>query len=133
MYFLDLDILIKQLLPPWWRIIRKQTPTGIIETDSGETYFLKSVVAPFKLILQDFYQFQNLTKQNINLSGQTMVIEHHIEQLTGIRYGIFILDEPQVNHFSVNVPVSGQSKEKQINQFLQKIVPIGRRYQLKFY
>ncbi len=66
-------------------------------------------------------------------SAQTIVIERHIEQLTGIRYGIFVSDEAAPNLFSINVPVAGQTKEKEITQFLQKIVPAGRKHQLIFY
>ncbi len=133
MYFLDLNILALQLLPPSWRVIKQTVGSTTLERDSGQMNYLKALLKPVKLLLQDFNAFRKAAKSKVNLSAQTMAIEHHIEQLTGIRYGIFLLDDPAPNHFSVNVPVAGQTKEKEITQFLQKIVPAGRKYQLIFY
>ncbi len=133
MYFLDIEILIKQLLPPSWRMIKETVGTVTIERDSGQMNYLKATLKPFKLLLQDFHAFRKQAKSKVNLSAQVVVIEHHIEQLTGIRYGIFVSNEAAPNHFSVNVPIAGQTKEKEIIQFLQKVVPAGRKHQLIFY
>ncbi len=133
MYFFDLNILALQLLPPSWRVIKETVGTITTERNSGQMNYLKAVLKPFKLLLQDFHTFREQAKSKVNLSAQVVVIEHHIEQLTGIRYGIFVSDEAALNHFSVNVPVAGQTKEKEIIQFLQKVVPAGRKHQLIFY
>ena len=133
MYFLDLNILAKQLLPPSWRVIRETVGAVTTEKDSGQMSFLKVALKPFKVLLLDFNTFRQEAKSKVNLSAQTMVIEHHIEQLTSIRYGVFVSDEDAPNRFSVNVPTNGQTKEQEIRQFLRKVVPAGRSYQLIFY
>ncbi len=133
MYFLDLNILAKQLLPPNWRVIKETDGISAAEKDSGEFNYLKSVLIPFKLLLDDFHAFRKQVVKNINLTSQTIIIEDHIKKITGISYGIFIQDGNQINYFKVNVPLLGQSKEKEIIQFLRKIVPAGRKYELLFY
>lgn len=133
MYFLDLKVLALQLLPPCWRTSKQTVGSTTTEKHSGQVNYLKAVLAPFKLLLQDFNAFIKGAKSKVNLSAQVVVIEYHIEQLTGIRYGIFVSDGAVPNHFSVNLPIAAQTKEKQITQFLQKTVPAGRNYQLIYY
>ncbi len=133
MYFLDLTILARQLLPPSWRNIKTTIGTITTEKDSGQMNYLKTLLLPFKILLNDFHAFRKQVVKNINLTAQTLVIENHIKEITGISYGIFIQDGNQVNHFTVNVPLSVQAKEKDILQFLRNIVPAGRNYELLFY
>ena len=133
MYFLDLNILALQLLPPCWRTSKQTAGNTTTEKHSGQLNYLKAVLAPFALLLEDFNAFRKGAKSKVNLSAQTMVIEHHIEQLTEMSYDIFVTDGTVPNHFSVNLPIVAQTKEKQIIQFLQKTVPAGRNYQIIYY
>ncbi len=133
MYFLDLNILAKQLLPPNWRINRTQISTAIIKRDSGYFNYLQAILKPFEAILNDFKAFGKEIKTNVNLSAQTIVVENHIEELTGIRIGISVSDGSESSSFSINIPIAGQSHQREIIQFLQKIVPMGRKCELIFY
>ncbi len=54
MYFLDLNILARQLLPPSWRVIKETVGAITTEMDSGQMNYLKTILKPFKLLLQDF-------------------------------------------------------------------------------
>ncbi len=51
-YFLDIDILVKQLLPPNWRVIKEMMGMTVIEKNSGAFNYLKTVLMPFKLLLK---------------------------------------------------------------------------------
>ena len=103
-----------------------------MSVDSGKVVFLKAILKPFKLLLNDVNEFRIKTKRDINLSPQTIVIENHIRNLTGLIYGISISDGV-VNNFVINIPISGQTEETKITAFLNKIVPVGRNYSLNFY
>ena len=120
MYFLNLDILVLQLFPVHWRRVK------------GKVAFLKVILRPFKQLLNDFNFFRKSQKTNINLSAQVIVIENYIEMILKIRYGVFIR-ETTPGRFLLNVPEVGRIKEKQIKQFLNKILPLGRSYQIVYY
>lgn len=126
MYFLDINILIKQILPPNWR--RNQ-----LNDNSGKVEFLNSISEPFKQLLNDFQIFRKDAKSRINLTAQPVVIENHIRTITGLSYGVFVSDTGQTNYFSVNVPISAQGFENDIKQFLGRVTPIGRKHTLNFY
>lgn len=126
MYFLDIKVLIKQILPPNWR--RNQ-----LNENSGKVEFLNSISEPFKQLLNDFQIFRKDAKSRINLTAQPVVIENHIRTITGLSYGVFVSDTGQTNYFSVNVPISAQGFENDIKQFLARVTPIGRKHTLNFY
>ncbi len=68
MYFLDLNILALQLLPPSWRSSKEAVGSNTTQKDSGQMNYLKAVLAPFKLLLQDFHVFRKEAKSKVNLS-----------------------------------------------------------------
>lgn len=119
MYYLDTIIFAKQMLPPNWR-------------DARLTFTIV-LLGPFKSILIDFANFRNRTKLNVNLSAQTIVVEHHIKQITGLTYGIFITQTTVVNEFKVNVPAAAVEHKNSIMIFLKKTIPAGKKYELIFY
>ena len=120
MYFLNLDILILQLFPVHWRNV------------TGKVAFLKVVLTPFKQLLNDFNLFRKSQKTDINLSAQVIVIENYIETVLGVRYGVFIREDTP-GHFLLNIPEFGRTEEKEIKQFLNKVLPLGRKYQIIYY
>lgn len=119
MYFLDTVIFAKQMIPPNWRDYRLS--------------FLIVLLTPFKSILNDFENFRTEAKSRVNLTAQTIVIEHHIKEITGLNYGVFINQTTIVNQFKVNVPIGSISFKNEIELFLKKIIPAGRNYELIFY
>ena len=129
MYTISIDSLIKQIMPPNWR--HKKNISTLAE--SGQYKFLKTVCKPFKSILNDFKLFRKETELKINLSPETIVIENHLMEITGVRTGIFLIEVAADNNFSVNIPLAGQPKENEVKQFLNRIVPIGRKFTLIFY
>ena len=119
MYFLNVNILASQLLPPHWRDARLM--------------YMKAILKPFAVIIQDFTSFRTASKSAINLTPQTMIIEHHLKKITGISYGIFIADTSLPNHFKIHIPSGEQNHLNEITVFLKKIIPAGRKYELIFY
>jgi hypothetical protein len=119
MYYLDTIIFAKQMLPPNWR-------------DARLTFAIV-LLAPFKSILLDFAGFRSRAKLNVNLTAQTIVIEHYIKQMTHLNYGVYISQTTVVNEFKVNVPITGILYKNEIQIFLKKIIPAGRKYELIFY
>ncbi len=129
MYFLNLDILVKQLFPPNWRT----SMVGGSLIDSGKVNYLKSILAPFKLLLNDIIDFYQTTQTKINLTAEVIVVENHLKTLSGVQLGVYLSDSAQPNIFFVNIPVIGQINENKIKSFLNKVVPAGRIYTLNFY
>lgn len=119
MYFFNVNILIKQLLPPTWRVARYK--------------FIKSLSKPLEDIKQSFDTFRFQSYAKVNLSAQHAIIENHIVTITGVVYGVYVADGVLANTFSVNVPTAGQPFSNQINQFLTKVTPKGRAFTLNFY
>ena len=118
MYFLNTDILILQLLPPNWRTVK------------GKVSFLKVVLSPVKKTLKDFKTFRKAQQKEINLTAQVMVIEHYIERLLDAHYGVSV-SETGAGQFSLNLPKAAGARENEIRQFLGRILPLGRRYELR--
>jgi len=133
MYFLNLDILIKQLLPPNWRYVRTSNNNNVFVYDSGKTKFLKALLKPFKLLLNDFHFFRTNIKTKINLTAETIIVENHLKIITGISYGISLPDGILSGQFSVLIPAIVSNKEPEIKSFLEQIVPAGCKYQIIFY
>ncbi len=129
MFYLNLDILIKQLLPPNWR----SSVVGGFVVDSGKVNYLKSILTPFKLLLNDIKEFRLSTQTKINLTAEVIVVENHLKNLSGVQLGVYLSDSVQSNIFVVNIPVAGQPNENEIKSFLSKIIPAGRKYTLNFY
>lgn len=119
MYFLDINILAKQLLPPTWRTSKK-------------LQFFTTVLIPFNHILSDFKIFRKETKSRVNLSSQVIIIEEHVKNITGIKSGVDIIDGEQKNEFILKLPAAGMLYEKKIRLFLKKKVPTGITYELIF-
>lgn len=101
--------------------------------EHGKFLFFKSVLTPFKDLLNDFQIYRLLVSGRINLSGEAAIIVHHIKFLTGIRSGIYILIGNSEGSFLVSVPIKGQSKKALILNFLNKVTPLGHSYTLEFY
>ncbi len=133
MYFFDIDIFIKQLLPPHWRYVKTPDGEGGFEDkEQGKFYFLKAVMSPIKSLLNDFKLFRASSKAKVNLNAQVMVIEHHVKTITGAIYGVYVTDHLD-NQFKVNVPVAHIAHSDAINSFLKKVTPLGRKYTINFY
>lgn len=130
MFFLDFHILILQILPPSWRFYYSDGNPPVI---SGKVLFLRAVLAPFKHLLNELNLFRSQSKTKINLTAQTIVIVNHVRSITGLLYGVYIVDLQQANQFELNLPISAQNKEYEIRQFLNKVLPAGRLYTLNFY
>ncbi len=133
MYFVDINILIKQILPPSWRYVKVPDGDGGFEDkETGKFFFIKAILKPFDSLLSEFKDFRKSTKSKINLTPQVMVMEHHIKNITSLDYGVYISDVA-IGHFKVNVPDTAIAHENEILIFLNNITPIGRRYELNFY
>lgn len=132
MFFLDFHILLLQIMPPHWRFKRFNNGSFIQLNPTGKFLFLKSVTEPFKYILNQIQSFRFESRTKINLTGQTIVVENHIREITGEIYGVYIADG-QVNQFELYVPSSASSFEPEIIQFLNKVIPAGRIYTINFY
>ena len=129
MYLINLDILIKQYIPPNWRW---KTNTSVL-TESGQFRFLQTIFKPFKTTLTDFKVFRKQSTTKINLTPETMIVENHLAVITGVGYGISITDDTALNNFIVNVPNSALSFENEIKQFMNRITPLGRKFTINFY
>ena len=116
----DIDILILQILPRNWRIAPKIA-------------ILKAILKPFKELLNDIDTFRTDAISRVNLSAQTIVIEHHLKKITGEKYGVYVSDELPALNFSVNVPNNANGFQAEIESFLKQVTPIGRVYTLNFY
>ena len=118
MYFLNTDLLILQLLPPNWRTVK------------GKVSFLKVLLSPVKKTLKDLKTFRKAQQKDINLTAQVIVIEHYIERLLEVHYGVSV-GETGPGRFSINLPKAARGRENEIKQFLGKVLPMGRRYELR--
>lgn len=120
MYFFDVNIFASQMIPPNWR--------------GGKLLLLKSLFKPVSILLQEFEDFRESSRKLVNITPQTMVIEYRLRVITGIWYGIYISESPTIkNHFTVNIPASGQASGNEIKVFLKQTVPAGRKYTINFY
>ena len=133
MFFLDFNMLILQILPPHWRHVRQNTGTSIDLIYSAKFLFLKTVATPFKFILNALIEFRISSYKKVNLTAQSIVIENHVRGITGLLYGVYIVDSITPGHFELNVPVGSMNHQNEITQFLQKVVPAGRIYSINFY
>ncbi len=120
MYFLDLTVLSKQLLPPHWRSVEKVA-------------FFTAILTPFAWVLNSFKMVRKETKNKLNLSSQVMVIEQHVRNITNLPYGIEVIDSTRPGTFLVRIPVAGMTHEENVKIFLNKTIPSGRNYRLVFY
>lgn len=119
MSMLDVNLLAKQLLPPNWRVFKWS--------------YVLALLAPLKSINSEFEQFKSDTLMRVNLTAQTIVVEHHIRNITGLTYGVFINQTLIINQFVVNVPIGSIGHQNEIKIFLNKVIPAGRNYTLIFY
>ena len=107
------------MLPPNWR--------------GAKLSFAIALLAPLFNLLEDFQQFRTSAELRVNLSAQTIVIEHHIRAITGLNYGVYITQTSIVNQFKVNVPIGSINYRHEIALFLNKIIPAGKDYEILFY
>ncbi len=127
MFFLNPDILIKQIIPPNWRYV----PNSVNE--SGKYLFLKSISKPFNWILNSLIEFRSNTKTKINLTAEVIILENKLKEITGLTYGIYISDTITANIFEVHIPISAQIYRIEIQEFLNKVIPTGRIYSIIYY
>lgn len=133
MYFYSIDVFIRQFMLPHWRDVKvSDGEGGYIDKPSGKFYFIRSITFPFRSLLNEFKVFRQETNAKINLNAQVMVIEHHIKQITGAVYGVYVTDHLD-NQFKVNIPELYVEHKDEIQSFLKKVTPLGRKYSLNFY
>ena len=122
MNFFDFGILIKQILPPQWRV-------------TGRIAYVKLILAPLILTKGLFDIFRKEIKNEINLSSQILTIESEIQRITEVEFGVFISEGSR--NMTIHIPTGNNNKNKEkktkINNFIKKILPIGRKYILEFY
>ena len=122
MNFFDFDILIKQILPPQWRV-------------AGRVAYVKSMLIPLVSVKNLFDIFQKEIKNEINLSSQILTMESEIQRIIDVEFGVFISEE--LRNVTIHIPTGNNNKNKEkrvkINDFIKKILPIGRKYILEFY
>lgn len=116
-------------MPPNWRF---KTLASTF-TESGQFLFLKSVTIPFNRLLYEFLFFNTETTSKINLTAETGIVEAHLSRITGVVYGVFILDEPATNNFEVSIPNSAIGHKREVTQFMNEITPIGRKFTIIYY
>ena len=122
MNFFDFDVLIKQILPPQWRV-------------AGRMAYVKSILIPLISVKNLFDIFRKEIKNEINLSSQILTIESEIQRIIKAEFGVFISEE--LRSITIHIPRGNNNKNKEkktkINNFIKKILPIGRKYILEFY
>lgn len=115
------------------QVVNNEVPySEYVTLTNGKFHFLKSILKPFKDLLNDFEIYRRSTVKKINLSAETGIIEQQIQRIIGINQGVYILDGVGKS-FSLNIPIVGQANENEIKSFLKKTLPIGRKYDLIYY
>ena len=68
MFLIDVDVLVKQLIPPHWREPKKLTIFSIL-------------TEPLKTVYKSSKQLLNDSKLEINLNSQVIVLENYINRI----------------------------------------------------
>jgi hypothetical protein len=117
MFLIDIDILVKQLIPPHWRVKEKLN-------------IFMTLTEPLKSIYKSIQQLSKESKSVININSQVIVLEKYID--TFLDYGRTSIVDDSSRGFILRVSDKYKEREKGIKQMVDKLKLSGISYRIQF-